>query len=83
MFNFNNYKSFGGSSQTWGLGDCLFGTISFTVGTFGQQQGGTQRVLRGRGEVLIPFLAQSFRKNACLVCTLDRIFHMSQMGSLF
>ena len=57
----------------------MFGTISFTVNTFGQQQACTQRVSRGRGEVLILFLAQIFRKNACLVCTLDRIFQVSQI----
>ena len=56
----------------------MFGTISFTVNTFGQQQACTQRVSRGRGEVLILFLAQILEKKACLVCTLDRIFQVSQ-----
>ena len=40
----------------------MFGTISFTINTFGQQQACTQRVSRGRGEVLILFLAEILEK---------------------
>ena len=57
----------------------MFGTISITVNTFGQQQACTQRVSRGERGGPDPISCTNFRKNACLVCTLDRIFQVSQI----
>ena len=55
----------------------MFGTISFAVSTFGQQQAGTQKVSKGGGGS-DPISYTNFRKNACLVCTIDRTFQVSQ-----
>ena len=55
----------------------MFGTISFTVNTFSTSL--YSEGIKGEGGGPDPISCTNFRKNACLVCTLDRIFQVSQI----